>query len=237
MSKINLVCIPFAGGNKYSYRPLLINLPEFISVTTLELPGRGGRVNEILLDDIDEMVEDMYMQILPFIDSEYIIYGHSMGALLSYLLCKKLQSIGDRLPIILFVSGFGGPSIQRKMKMHHALPSNAFKEVLKNLGGMSPELLDDPKVFEYYEPIIRSDFKAIERFKPRAIDEKLPFAIDVTVGTDEDISIDDVKAWEIETIFPLSFRRMGGGHFFIFDHFDSILEMIVVKLSQLKSNA
>lgn len=43
--KILLICIPYAGGNKYAFTGLKSWLPVNMEMLTLELPGRaaGGR--------------------------------------------------------------------------------------------------------------------------------------------------------------------------------------------------
>ena len=86
-----VIALPFAGGNKYSFNGIEKHVSKKINWITLELPGRGSRFKESLLDKIDHMVDDLLSQIMPHIqEGNYIIYGHSMGTLLGYELTKKI---------------------------------------------------------------------------------------------------------------------------------------------------
>ena len=222
---INVICIPFAGGNKYSLRQVFHTTPGFMNVITLELPGRGRRVGEPLLMDVEMMVDDLYSQVLPYIESGYILYGHSMGALLAFLLTRKIIREHNYPPLNLFVSGFAGPSIRQDSEQHK-LPKGEFLKMLRDLGGLPDELLSDEKLLDFYYPIIRADFKAIETYRYE-VDEPLPVPIFVMAGSHEDISDEEMEAWAGETRFPLSTRRFYGRHFFIFEHADSIIEVIL----------
>jgi len=79
---MKIICLPFAGGNKYSYTKLKPFLNKEIDFVTLELPGRGARSLEPLESNMDLLVQDLYRQIQPYLSSDYMIYGHSMGGLI-----------------------------------------------------------------------------------------------------------------------------------------------------------
>ncbi len=100
----------FAGGNRYSFGPIMPHFKDQI-VDVLELPGRGKRIKEQLLYTSDEAVDDLYDQIIGMIDDdEFLIYGHSMGAFLGLKLSLKL--IDNKItPKGLVVTGNPGPGI------------------------------------------------------------------------------------------------------------------------------
>jgi surfactin synthase thioesterase subunit len=121
MNRINIFCLPFAGGNKYSYRYYETASPPFLSFTTIEYPGRGSRARESLISTIDTLVDDLYSQIIERINgSDYALYGHSMGGLAAYLLTRKLIENKKKPPLHLFISGITGPSSRaiQKNKKH-----------------------------------------------------------------------------------------------------------------------
>ncbi len=62
MNKPQLFLLHFAGGNRYSFQFLLPQLSAF-NVVALELPGRGNRLNEPLLDNFNEAASDLYQQV------------------------------------------------------------------------------------------------------------------------------------------------------------------------------
>ena len=112
--KVKIFALPFAGGNVYAYKSFLEFIPDGYEWHSIELPGRTSRIGENLLHSIPEMVEDVFDQISNQITTgEYMIYGHSMGTLIGYELTKKIAASHLKNPKLLFVTGRGGPSINK----------------------------------------------------------------------------------------------------------------------------
>ena len=231
-NKTNLFCLPFAGGNKYSYRLLSDNAPAFLNLITLEYPGRGTRVKEQLINNIDPLVNDLYLQVKDKLDiKKYAIYGHSMGGLIAYLLTLKIIKNNHNPPEHLFITGTTGPSaISRLEKQRYLLPKNEFINEIKELGGMPDEILQSKELLDYVEPILRSDFETVETYKYQ---EHAPLDVPFTVitGTHEDMTTEDISLWQKETSLPVDFKTLPGKHFFILQHTDHILKVIAKKLS------
>src|SRR5690606_40893251 len=95
----------------------------------------------------------------------YAIYGHSLGSLLTYLVTIRIIREGLNKPVHLFVSGRGGPSIPRKEPPTSELPRPAFINKLRELGGFPDDLLNDEDVMNFFEPILRSDFRGVETYQ------------------------------------------------------------------------
>lgn len=224
MDKVTVFFLPFAGGAKYSYKGFSRSAPEHIRVVSLELPGRGSRIAERLLTVLDEMVEDLYRQITTLIDGPYAIYGHSMGALVGYLLTKRLIGAPGKKPVHLFFTGSRAPSAQKE-QMRHLLPRDEFLKELKELGGSPDEVLDDPAMMNLFEPILRADFQAIETYRYEPAE---PFTMPITVitGTQEQITVSEAEAWRVETTGPVQVLRLPGKHFFIYDHEPLIMQLV-----------
>lgn len=229
---LNVFCLPFAGGNKYSYREYKERAPSSINFINLEYPGRGARIRESLLSGTDEIVNDLYKIILPKIsEGDYAIYGHSLGGLLSYLLTKKLIENGHKPPVHLFISGTTGPSSTSRIeKKRHLLPKPEFIQELKDLKGMPDEILESDELLDYYEPILRSDFRASENYVHES-SPPLNIPITVITGIEEDMEESDIKLWQNETNHVVDYHRFPGYHFFIFQYVNEIIQIITRKLS------
>jgi len=106
---MQLFCFPFAGGSYYSYYPLKRFLNPRINLIPLDLPGHGRRMQEPLLSDLNDMCNDVYKQIDGELDNPYAFLGHSMGALIGYLLTQKITRMGFPGPSHLFATGRQGP--------------------------------------------------------------------------------------------------------------------------------
>ena len=231
-SKLNVFCLPFAGGNKYSYRDFKTRAPSFLNFISLEYPGRGARIKEPLLSSTNALVDDLYKQIENIVDdNEYAIYGHSLGGLMTYLLTRKLIENGQRPPVHLFITGTTGPSsLSRIEKKRHLLPHAEFIQELKDLKGMPDEILKSDELLEYCEPILRSDFMASEKY---IHEEFAPLDVPITVitGTEEEMENSDIALWQKETTHAVDFKKFPGNHFFIYQHVPAIIQIISNKIT------
>ncbi|MDQ6763756.1 MAG: thioesterase domain-containing protein [Bacteroidota bacterium] len=231
-SKVNVFCLPFAGGNKYSYREFKNRAPSFLNFISLEYPGRGGRIKEPLLSNTNALVDDLYKEIENKVDdNDYAIYGHSLGGLMTYLLTRKLIENGHRAPLHLFITGTTGPSsLSRIERKRHLLPKAEFIQELKDLKGMPDEILQSDELLEYCEPILRSDFMASEKY---VHEECVPLDIPITVitGNEEDMENSDIALWQKETNCPVDFKKFPGNHFFIYQNVQPIIQIISNKIT------
>lgn len=223
--KMKIFCIHFAGGNKYSYKSLVEKAPEGMELISLELPGRGGRTNEFLISDMESAVEDLFQQIKGQLSEPYAIFGHSMGALLGFLLAHKIQAHNLPLPKNLLLTGRQAPSIPLKGVPGHLLPKPALIKRLATYGGKFDFLLNEPELLDYFLPVIRKDFQIIETYRHESV-EKLNVPITVVTGTEEAIDDAAAQAWAKETTRGFNFLKMEGKHFFIFDHEEALIELM-----------
>jgi surfactin synthase thioesterase subunit len=237
MKKINIICLPFAGGNKYSYRPYSVSSTASLNFVTLEYPGRGSRIKEDLKFNLDDLVDDLYTQCIALVkEGEYALYGHSMGGLISYLLAKKILANNLNVPKHLFVTGTVGPSASVRLeKKRSLLGKEAFLQEIKDFGGMPEEILKNDELLDFFEPILRADFTVSESYRHTAT-PLLNIPITVITGSEEDMEIDEIKTWQKETSEPIDFKVLSGGHFFIYGHVETILQIISNKLLSVQAN-
>lgn len=235
MNIITLFCLPFAGGNKYSYREYAKLVPRSVRIVSLEYPGRGDRIDELLMTDVGPMVEDLYSIMEADLGAgSYAIYGHSLGGLLACLLARKIHSSRKPLPRRLFITGTSGPSAaSREEKQRHLLDRSGFVEEIRMMEGSPEEFLQHDELLDHFIPIMRADFKASETYQYSAA-PLLPIPFTVITGDKEDMTPDDILSWQKESLYPIDFRQMPGGHFFIFDHPDKIMQVVVEQLLHLK---
>jgi len=215
--KITLYCLPYAGGRALSYRDFQAHVSNLILIKPLELPGRGKRVREALLTDSEAMIDDLFDQVQN--DGQaYAIYGHSLGTLLAYLLTQRIISAGLPAPRHLFLSGGKAPSVLNAQPPKYKLPKAEFINCVKRLGGIAREILEEPELIDFFEPILRADFQALETY---VYHPTTPFDIPMTILhglADIEIAYQDLLAWQQETRQPIAIKVFQGGHFFIFDH-------------------
>ncbi|MFH6990718.1 thioesterase II family protein [Flavobacterium collinsii] len=211
---MKIIAFTFAGGSRYSFHNITKNIENFI---VIEYPGRGTRMNEEMISDIDLLTGDLLQKVKNEIssDEDYIIYGHSMGALMGYLVCHRIEELGLPKPVKLVVSGKKPPVVKRE-KLFSQLPDKLFWDEVVKIGGVPDELLNYNELIEFYTPILKTDFAVIEKYQYRK-KNKLSVPIDVFYGSEESDE-DEMQEWKEESDKKVSITQMGGDHFFIFKH-------------------
>jgi surfactin synthase thioesterase subunit len=226
---VNLFCLPYAGGSKYSLFFLKKVLPKNIECHFLEYSGRGTRMHEPFANNINEIVEDLFLKIAPLLDKPYSIFGHSMGATLTYLLALRIRKAGKPDPLHLFLSGTDAPSVRSNKPLRYLLPKNELIDVVKELGGLPDEILAHEEMLEFFEPILRADFRVLEMYKYEpSLPLQVPFT--VMVGNKEDMEEKDILKWQTESSVPLKLFKFSGNHFFILTHQKEIGKVIESRL-------
>lgn len=216
--KRQLFLLHFAGGNSYSYNFLKDKLSEFFEFIPLELPGRGKRFQERLLTTKESAIQDYFNQIKSLRnDQPYLIYGHSMGATLGLSVTKCMENVNDA-PLHLLVTGNAGPNIKGKDKTIRYLLNNIdFKEELRALGGVPEEVLINEELFDFFSPILRSDFEVLEKDNYHERGMVIQTPITAIMGDEEETMV-DIDNWKKFTDGDFSSQLMKGNHFFIYNH-------------------
>lgn len=224
MKKTQLFLLHFAGGNCYSFRFMTPLLQDF-EVIPLELPGRGKRMRESLLNEFDEAAIDLYNQIIANLTTtSFLIYGHSMGASLALRVTNMLEKAG-RYPAGVIVSGNAGPGIASPdKKVRYLMNRPDFVEELKRLGGVPPEFLENEELFSFFELILRADFEIAER-NDLANEPAIKAPIYAIMGSSEE-SVADINNWLRFTIGRFTAEVLDGDHFFIHRHPQHIANII-----------
>lgn len=229
MNHITLFCLPFAGGNQYSFGAFKTHLSPHIKAVPLDYPGRGSRMREGLMNSIEAMTDDLLTNIGQSLNTPYAIFGHSMGAVIGFELAQKIQQKNLPPPLHLFVSGRGAPHIPAKREDIASLPSSEFRAKLKELGGSPDEVLNNDALMELFEPILRNDFQAHFNYSCQHT-QPLNMPITVMYGLDEGLNDLEIQGWQKETLQTLSVSGYPGGHFFLFEHWKEIAANINKKL-------
>lgn len=232
-SQVTLICLPFAGGSAYSYGDLEKSVGPFIDLLPMELPGRGRRFAEPLLTDVHDMVDDLFGRVKDAVLlGPYAVFGHSLGAKLAFELARRI--VRERLPepAHLFVSGSAAPSVPPKDRCLHLLPCTPFRRMIAELGGTPPEVLREEGLMDLFEPVLRADFQACNTYAYR---EGRPLTLPITVlmGLQDTVERRDAIKWGEETRAETQRFAFRGGHFFLFDHWGAIGQIIARSLDYL----
>lgn len=203
-------------------------LDDSIHLFPVELAGRGNRQRVPFYPTFQDAVEDLYEQIEGQIDdAPYAFFGHSMGALLAHELSCMIKQRGQKEPAVIFVSGRWAPHVERTGMVDSTFPEELLKERLLELGGATAELFENKQMADAFIPILKADFLLMESYVYDPTREPLTSAIHVMTGTrDWDVNQQDLIEWRNYTIGECSIHKFKGGHFYIHESMEKIIQHI-----------
>lgn len=232
-AKLRLFCFPYAGGSAWVFRPWLNHLPTTIELCPIELPARGKRWAESPITRLDILIEALKTAILPHLNQPFAFFGHSMGGIVSFELTRLLAREYNVSPVYLFISGCRAPQIQDLDPPIHDLPETEFIDELHRLNGTPKVVLENAELMELVLPALRADFAMLETYS-YSVDTPLNCPIAVFGGLqDNEVSPEDLQAWNLQTSKMFSWEMFEGDHFFIDSARSFLLTSIIAKLSHL----
>ncbi|TGX48670.1 thioesterase [Sphingomonas gei] len=228
-ARVALMWLPHSGGSAAYFQELSNALPDSIECLAAEYPGRGRRFREPLCSDLAALIRDIAAAYASLPKNRPVImFGHSLGALVGFELCRYLGSIGPALrPKLLVVSACEPPHIERSRPLLHKLPDDELVDTLIGMSGETfvSELAKDLMLINL--KVIRSDLTLGEthRFSPLPT---LGGDLAVYGGTRDNVVRHSTLAqWKDLSSGSLKLRDFEGGHFYMQDLSDEF----VVQLS------
>ena len=229
-ARARLFCFPFAGGSAATYVPWQPLVDEDLQICAVQLPGRGGRLDEEPYTSMAELVEHLGGALDCLSDLPFAFFGHSMGALVAFELAHFLRNKGSRGPNILMVSGCDAPSRYCTSRALSGLDDDSFLKELATFRGTSDEVLNNSELMNLLLPGIRADFKMAEDY---CYQDRRKLAAPIVVfggGSDERTSVRNLSRWQDETACETLVRMFPGGHFFVTSSRSSLLRIINTEL-------
>jgi medium-chain acyl-[acyl-carrier-protein] hydrolase len=228
MSRIKLFCFPYAGGAAASYSSWKQLLNPDIEMRAIELAARGRRMREPNYNSIDDAVDDVFNIINDELhQAPYALFGHSMGSMIAFELAYKIQRNNLPEPIHIIFSGRAAPQVSRekKRKLHH-LPEKEFREQMFEMGGTPKEFFEHPELMDLFLPLLKGDFRLTETYIHPKKNGPLDCDITVLSGRQDEDSEEEVEAWGVHTKGNCDIHFFDGGHFFIHDEPERVLNII-----------
>lgn len=212
--KLRLLCFAYAGGSAWIFRTWAQQLPETIEVCAIELPGRGKRMAEPVLNSVTSIIETLGPELFPYLNLPFACFGHSLGALIAFELCRWLRGNAQLPPLHLWVSASQAPHLPAERAPLHILPDTDFVNELKRYKGTPESILNNAEMMALVLPILRADFTVLETYKYQP-SEPLTFPITGLWGQQDTIvNQAQVAAWSIHTQ-NFSLEAIDGDHFFL----------------------
>jgi medium-chain acyl-[acyl-carrier-protein] hydrolase len=217
-SKATLLCFHHAGGGASAFRNWKKYLPREIDLVAVQLPGREHRFNDAYITSMDALINELFQSIRAEFKRPYILYGHSMGAVIAYEMVRKISDAIEPPPLFFIPTGRMAPQcIVKECKNLHKLEDDDFcREFLERYySDRLKSIFDERGLRNFFLPQLRADMELLETYQTKSwIVMDCP--IMAVAGTEEtDISESDLAAWRDHTNHNFASYRLPGGHFFI----------------------
>lgn len=230
---VRLFCLPCAGGGQTMYNGWGKVLGDDVIVTPIELSGRGCRFSQPLYRNIGEAIQDIYDEVCSKIndDDENSFLGYSMGAILCYEVAKRLEIQKDARIKHVFWCASDPPKQQLKPKFS-VMKKDRLKKVIIDMGGIPKEIIAQPEFLDFYMPVIENDLRIMEEYVISNDIYKL--SCDATIfyaPNDPYTHVEDIPRWADFIHGECAYIKYQGGHFFINEHKNEILQTIRKQLT------
>ena len=229
---MRLVCFPYAGVGPSIYRPWLTALPAHIEARVIQLPGREGRWREPALTSLTEIADRVAQALVPHLQTPFAFYGHSLGALISFEVTRRLRASGGPLPRHLFLGAHRGAQVPNPHPPIRHFTDEAFiAETRKRYDGIPQAVLDNPELLELMLPCLRADFSAFETYEYRV---EAPLDVPISAfGGDQDgyVRTHEIAGWREQTTGRFRMRVIPGNHFFMQTGRDQVIAAIADDLA------
>ena len=212
-NKKYMFCFHHAGGNAAVFRKwTLEDWP--IRVASAELPGKGIRMNEKFIEDIDVLADEIAKAIVKKTKGEdFYLFGHSMGAVIAFKTAYLLENKYNRQPSKLIVVGRPAPP-EPNPNQFGSMEDEVLIEELIKINATPKEILENKEMMSFFLPRIRSDYKLHESYVYGG--EKIKTPIIAHAGKSDIGSTADIMCqWAEVTEGDFMIREFEGDHFFI----------------------
>lgn len=223
--KLRMFLFPPAGSDLSLYSRWENFLPRDVELLLVHLPGRGARQDEDLIDDAKTLICNMVDEMHGYLDKPYVLFGHSMGALLAYIMAEEICQREMKAPDCIFISSLKVPDklkgkegcfagIIDNRACLYELDDEELKEKLAQLGGAPAVVLNDKDFIKTILPVFRNDLRLCETYAPQT-KTVLPIPFELYGGNnDKLVSKSELEEWKQYTSKEANVTTFLGGHFY-----------------------
>ncbi len=212
-AKKRIFCFPWAGGGALGYRPWADILGNDVETCAIQLPGREHRLREEPITDLSELVTILVEEMDPLFDLPFYFFGHSLGSIIAFELCRALRRSGKAQPNHLFVSAISAPQAPMHQPLLHTMCDSDLLSEVTSFGGTPKAITNDAEMRALILKLMRADFTILEK---RNYCQEKPLDIGITAfafGDDHRAGAKDVSGWRDQTSKNFDMHILPGGHF------------------------
>ena len=230
-NNIWLVNLPHAGGSSIIFKGW--NKKVNCKVLNIEYPGHWTRMNEALLSSFEELVIDIIKSIQNKIQppANICLFGHSLGAIISWWIVPILQKLGYTVKCI-FLSASQSPNFFPEKNILD-LKNDTDKLKLIDYEMKNYSVSVNNQFIKTFLPILNKDLQICKEF----VSDEHYVNVDTIIlygKQDSLVEIDKMETWKNYTKL-ISIHGFQGHHLYLEDknNKDLLIDMINKKLENI----
>lgn len=226
---VSVVILPHAGGAASYYYRLSEALSKHFQVFAVQYPGRHDRRRDPMPGNLHSLAADIYAEIEQRAPGQVVLFGHSMGSAVAYEIASRWSDAhADAARLLgIFVSARVAPSVE--WKIPDVRSTNAAIAEMKALGGTDPRVMADSEFLTAAMDVMRKDYALLidyQRSLKAVTGHSIDYPIFALAPDDDDRApITAMAQWEQHTP-RFDLRTFTGGHFYINDRIDEIVDYL-----------
>ncbi|MFE9867983.1 thioesterase II family protein [Streptomyces sp. NPDC005506] len=227
-----LVLFPHAGAGATAYWRLAQHQCAHARPLIARLPGRECRSQETRFTDIRPLVRALAPALRPRLSENYVLYGHSMGALIAFETARLLTLAYNMPPARLIVSGMEAPQDSPTGHARHLQSDHELWQTVAEMGGIPPEIIADASMRQMLLPLLRADFELTDTYTFAAM-PLLTCPISAYAGeADPELPAAAMADWGANTTGAFEHTVLPGDHFFNLDGHSGFAEALSTRLAE-----
>ncbi|MFJ1902127.1 MULTISPECIES: thioesterase II family protein [unclassified Streptomyces] len=220
---VPLHCFAHAGAGVSAFYSWPGDLGPGVEPLPRLLPGREARRREPRVTGREGLLADVMDTFAQAPDASYVLYGHSLGAMVAYTVTRALHEAGLPGPALLALGACPPPDAASVLSDAAWGPEDQLLELLAETGtlpqGAEPGGLWHRAVL----PVLRDDLSLAHELRINAHEAVVgpPLSVPMLIvsGTDDPLARPDVMAgWRRWSTGPMVTRTVPGDHFFVRGH-------------------
>jgi surfactin synthase thioesterase subunit len=208
----DLYCFPAAGAGSLGYRSWLPHLCARTSLSVAVLPGRDHRFREPPARGMHEVAGPLAAAIAQRAARPYVLFGHSMGALVAHAVVRAIRQLALPGPRALVVFGAHPPDGAWPDQDAHLLGEQQFAALIRRIGGTPDAVFADPRQRQLVLDLLRADFELAGSYPPQRDPLRCPVVALYGTG-DPRVTERDARAWRPHAAAGFRCAAVPGGHF------------------------
>lgn len=226
--KPRLFCFHHAGGSAQFFRPWQQALQEQFDLCAIQLPGRWARMREPAYRSAQQAAAATHEALEPLFQPPYLLFGHSLGALIAFELSRRLAEAKIPAPARLIVSGCRNPRSGFDDPGVEKFTDEQLRQHVLSFGMLPQAIIDQKDMLEIFLPILRADLIAAYCYQFTG-DHQVNCPLTVLGGDDDPlVPTSSLTGWRdfCSAEHWREPRVFAGDHFYLTQHQQALLDEI-----------